>query len=267
MIHQFRDKKQIERKRKIIKNTFFLIIFLLVASLGFFASTGKIFHFIGRPIWQTEKKVDQTLKDNKYLIRTKASVYKDNEGLLADNHDLKASMIDYNILKEENLSLKELFGRKPTSKDLVLSNILTKPNYSPYDTIIIDTGSDVGVNVGNIVYANSSTLTPIGEISMVYSNTSLVTLYTNPGQTTEAMMEGTNTSVDLVGRGGGNFEMSIPIDLPFTKGTNVYLPGLQTEIVAITQDVISSPNDPVKKVLLSSPVNVQSLKWVFVNRE
>ncbi|MEI7688974.1 MAG: rod shape-determining protein MreC [Candidatus Nomurabacteria bacterium] len=267
MIHQFRDKKEIAKKRRLIKNTIFLIFFLLLASLGFFASTGQILHFIGKPIWKVENFISQKAKDDKYLIRTKSSVYKDNEGLLADNRDLKSSMIDYNILKDENVSLKELLGRKPISKDLVLSNILTKPNYSPYDTIIIDIGSDVGINIGNIVYANSSTLTPIGEVSMLYANTALVTLYTNPGQTTEAMMEGTNTSVELVGRGGGNFEMSIPIDLPFVKGTNIYLPGLQTEIVAITQDVISSPNDPVKKVLLSSPVNVQSLKWVFVNRE
>jgi len=32
------------------------------------------------------------------------------------------------------------------------------------------------------------------------------------------------------------------------------------------QDVISSPNDPVKKILLNSPINVQSLKWVFIKR-
>lgn len=267
MIHQFRDKKEIAKKRRLLKNIIFLVFFLLLALLGFFASTGQILHFIGRPIWKIEKSISHGLKDSKYLVRTKSSVYKDNEGLLADNRDLKSSMIDYNILKDENISLKELLGRKPVGKDLVLANILTKPNYSPYDTIIIDMGSNVGVNVGNIIYANSSTLTPLGEISMVYMNTSLVTLYTNPGQTTEAMMEGSNTSVELVGRGGGNFEMSIPIDLPFAKGTNVYLPSLQTEIIAVTQDVISSPNDPVKKVLLSSPVNVQSLKWVFVNRE
>ncbi len=267
MIHQFRDKKEIAKRKRLVKNIIFLIIFLLVAALGFFAKTSNLLHFIGRPIWKIEKSIRESAKDSKYLVRTKASVYKDNEGLLADNRDLKYSMIDYNILKDENISLKELLGRKPVSKDLVLSNILTKPNYSPYDTIIIDAGSDVGVNVGNIVYANSSTLTPIGEISMVYTNTSLVTLYTNPGQTTEAMMDGSNTSVELVGRGGGNFEMSIPIDLPFTKGTNVYLPSLETEIIAVTQDIISSPNDPVKKVLLSSPVNVQSLKWIFINRE
>ena len=265
MIHQFRDKKQIARRKRIIKNTFFLIIFLVVASLGFFASTGRLFHYIGRPFWKAKNSLTQNIRDTGYLVRTKASVYKENENLLNENRELKTSMIDYQIVKDENILLKEMLGRKPTGKDLVLSNILTKPNYSPYDTIVVDIGADRGINVGNLVYSNA--LVPVGEISVVYPNTSLVTLYTNPGQVTEAMMDVSNTSVELVGRGGGNFEMSIPVDLPFTKGTFVYLPNLQTEIVAITQDVISSPNDPIKKVLLSSPVNVQSLKWILVNRE
>jgi rod shape-determining protein MreC len=265
MIHQFRDKRQIANKKRIIKNIIFLIIFLVVALLGIFSYMSGAIHFIGRPIWKIERSISQKLNDVGYIVRTKSSVYKENENLLTENRDLKTSMIDYQILKDENTALKELFGRKPSNKDLVLSNILTKPAYSPYDTITIDIGSDSGIALSDKIYSN--TLVPIGRVSSVYKNTSLVTLYTNPGEVTEAMIEGTNTNVELVGRGGGNFEMSIPVDLPFTKGDFVYLPNLQTEIVATIEDVISSPNDPVKKVLLSSPVNVQSLKWVFVNRE
>jgi cell shape-determining protein MreC len=191
-------------------------------------------------------------------------VYKENENLLQENANLKTSMIDYNILKNENVALKELFNRTLPENNLILSNILTKPNYSPYDTIIIDIGVNEKIATGNKVYSN--VVTPIGEVSEVYKDSSLVTLYSNPGQVTEAMIDGSNTSVELVGRGGGNFEMTIPIDLPYTNGTFVYLPNIETEIVATIEDVISSPNDPVKKVLLSSPVNVQSLKWVFVKK-
>lgn len=265
MIHQFRDKKQIAGKKRLIRNFIFLIIFLVLASLGIFASTSPLVHYIGRPIWKTKTAIVSNLENVGYVVRTKSSVYKENENLLNENRDLKSSMIDYQILKDENIALKETLGRKPINKNLILSNILTKPNYSPYDTITIDIGSDSGLSVGDVVYSNA--LLPLGEVGAVYTNTSLVTLYTNPGQVTEAMIEGTNTSVELVGRGGGNFEMSIPVDLPFTKGALVYLPNLETQIIAVMQDVISLPNDPVKKVILSSPVNVQSLKWVFVERK
>lgn len=265
MIHQFRDKKQIARKRRLIKNIIFLLVFLLVSSFGVFSYISGAIHFIGRPLWKVKNVTVNRLQDIGYVVHTKASIYKQNENLLRENADLKTSMIDYNILKDENISLKELFGRKVPENDLLISNILTKPNYSPYDTIIIDVGSRDNIKIGDKVYSNI--VNPIGKVKTVYVNSSVVTLYSNPGEVTEAMIEGSNISVELIGRGGGNFEMTIPIDLPFTKGTFVYLPNIQTEIVAIIEDVISSPNDPVKKVLLRSNINVQSLKWVFVDRQ
>lgn len=264
MIHQFRDKKQIAKKKKLMRNLILLFIFLILSSLGVFMYSRGFFYTIGRPIWKMKNIATSEVNNLGYITRSKASVYKKNENLSRENSDLKVSMIDYNILKNENIELKESLGRIIPEKNMILSNILTKPNYSPYDTIIIDIGTNSGVNVGNQVYAN--VVTPIGEISVAYSDNSLVTLYSNPGEVTEAMMDGTNTSVELVGRGGGNFEMTIPTDLQFVKGGIVYLPNISSEIIAIIQDVISSPNDPAKKLLLSSPVNVQELKWVFVKR-
>jgi len=262
MIHQFRDKKQIAKKRRLIKNLIFLIIFLLFAYLGIFSYITGTLQFLGKPIWKAKNKVVDVVENQGYIVRTKSSVYKENENLLKENADLKISMIDYNILKNENIALKELFGRTTKESNLVIANILTKPNYSAYDSIIIDVGKNEDMKVGNKVYSN--VVNPIGEVSEVYDGSSLVTLYSNPGKVTNVMIEGTNTNVELIGRGGGNFETIIPIDLPFVKGNSVYLPNLSTEIVAVIEEVISSPNDPVKKLLLSSPINVQTLKWVFV---
>jgi cell shape-determining protein MreC len=264
MIHQFRDKKQIAKKRRLIKNLIFFIVFLIFAGAGIFSYTSGFFHFIGKPMWVAKRAVVNSIENNGYVVRTKASVYKENENLKQENSNLKTSMIDYDIVKDENIKLKELFNRTVPEKKLVISNILTKPNYSPYDTLIIDLGTSDGVSVGDQVYSN--VVTPIGEIGAVYTKTSLVILYSNPGEVTEAMINGTNTSVELVGRGGGNFEMTIPIDLPFTIGSYVYLPNIETEIIATIEDVISSPTDPVKKLLLKSPINVQNLKWVFVKK-
>jgi cell shape-determining protein MreC len=178
---------------------------------------------------------------------------------------LRLSMSDYQILKKENEDLKELLGRLPISKDFVLGNILTKPNHSPYDTIVIDIGSSDNVSEGSLVYANGNI--PIGNIGKVYEKTSLVTLYSNPGQKTEGFMDITNASVLLTGRGGGNFEMIIPVDLTAEKGTVIFLPGNNSEILALVDEIISRPSDPFKKVILSSPVNIQNLKWIQVKKD
>ncbi len=264
MIHQFRDKKQIAKKRRLIKNLIFLVVFLAVALTGIFSYMNGVLHFLGRPIWQAKNVVVDRASDASYLVHTKASIFKQNENLVNENKDLKLRMVDYEILKTENAELKDMFNRGVVAKDFILANILTKPNYSPYDTLIIDIGSNVSIKVGDKVYSN--TVIPIGEITAVYDDTALVTLYSNPGNVTEAMLDGTNTSIELVGRGGGNFETTIPTDLQFVKGGIVYLPDISTEVVAIIEDVISRPTDPAKKLLLSSPVNVQNIKWVFVRK-
>ena len=265
MIYPLRDKKQIARKKKTLRTVVWVVIFFIIVTTGALAWTGRIFVRIGRPIWRAQEIVTDAAKSVGYVARTKASVYAENENLLQENADLKNSMLDYTILKKENDDLKSLVGRLPTDHTFVLGTILSRPNSSPYDTIIIDVGRSTGITTGMYVFANAET--PIGEISNVYANTSVVTLYSNPGRTTEAMLDGSNATVELVGRGGGNFEMSVPLDLSADKGTMVVLPSVQSQIVAVVEDIISTPTDPLKKVLLRTPVNIQNLKWVQVRKE
>ncbi|NTW21855.1 MAG: hypothetical protein HGA42_20790 [Nostocales cyanobacterium W4_Combined_metabat2_030] len=265
MIHQFRDKKQIERKKVIIRNAIGLGLFFVLSVSGVLVWSGKLFNYIGRPIWGVEKIMTDSLYNINYLVRSKSSISQENHNLIEEISALRVSMSDYQILKRENEDLKELLRRLPINKNFVLGNILTKPNHSPYDTIVVDVGINNGLNEGDLVYANGNI--PIGSIGKVYEKTSLVTLYSNPGQKTEGFMDITNASVLLTGRGGGNFEMIIPIDLTAEKGTIIFLPGNNSEILAIVDETISRPSDPFKKVILSSPVNVQNLKWIQVRKD
>jgi cell shape-determining protein MreC len=265
MMHQFLDKKQIIRRKKIIRNVIGFGIFFILSIIGVFSWSGKIFNYVGRPIWGVEKFISDGLYNFNYLFRTKAAISNENHNLITEISDAKLSMVDYQILKNDVNQLKEILGRMPTNPDFILGNILTKPNHSPYDTIIIDIGSSMNIKEGAQVFANGNI--PIGNISRVYDNTSLVSLYTNPGQKTEGFVDVSNASVELIGRGGGNFEMIIPIELPADKGTIILLPGSSNMVLAAIDEVLSKPSDPFKKVILSSPVNVQNLKWVQVKKD
>ncbi len=262
MIYQFRDKKQIKKKKALIRTITICVVFIVLATLGVLTWSGKIFTSIGNPLWKTENNIKSSINSVGYLVRTKASVYKENENLKNENANLALSMVDYKILKTENDQLKELLGRLEQKGKFVISSILTRPNKSPYDTIIIDVGLNNGIAEGMRVYAGVDV--PIGKVDKVYENTSLVMLYSNPGQITEGILDGSNASVELLGRGGGNFEMTIPIDLLSDNGSAVVFPGIHSEVIALIDAVISTPNDPVKKIILHSPVNIQSLKWVEV---
>jgi cell shape-determining protein MreC len=262
MIHQFLDKKQIMKKKKITRNVIGFGLFLILSAFGLLGLFGNFFNYVGRPVWEAQRSIGSSFYNINYFFRSKASISNENHNLIEEISYLRLSMVDYQILKNENNELKEMLGRIEIKNNFVLGNILTKPNHSPYDTIVIDIGSDVGIKEGDFVYANGNI--PIGNIGKIYSRTSLVSLFTNPGQKTEGFAEGTNASVELIGRGGGNFEMIIPIELQVEKGTIIYLPSSTSLVLAIVDEVISSPSDPFKKVILSSPINVQNLKWVEV---
>ncbi len=249
----------------MIRNAIIVAIFLLISITGILTNFGGLFNFIGRPIWRAENNITNTIGNDSYLLRSKASVFAENVELKKENTDLKASMDDYQILKKENDDLKDLLGRLPPKYTFTLANILSRPSTSPYDTIIIDIGNDFGLVGGEQVFGNANV--PIGEISKVYAKDSLVTLYSDANQSTEAMIENSNATVTLVGRGGGNFLMTIPNDLPSDPGTMIVLPNAKTEIIAIVDGVISAPTEPLKRVLLHSPVNIQSIKWVEVKRD
>lgn len=264
MIHQLRDKKQIAKRKTIIRNLVVIGVLVVLSISGFISLSGRAFNVMGKPFWKVENSITRTAHNASYLIRTKSSVFKENDNLIQENLDLKSKMIDYQIIKDENVQLKELLGRVVPGNEFILATILTKPNRSPYDTIIVDAGSNAGVSEGFKVFGNATV--PIGEVSKVYANNSLIMLYSNPGQVTEGVLDGSNTSVELVGRGGGNFEMTIPLDLPSDNGKFVILPNTRSEIIAIIDGVLSTPTDPMKKVILRSPVNIQSLKWVEIKK-
>ncbi len=265
MIHQFRDKKQIMRRKILKRNIIILGLFFILSTIGSFSYFGNLFNYVGRSIWKTEKIINDSLYNFNYLFRTKAAITNENHKLIEEISNIRLTMADYQLLKKEVNGLKEILGRLPGQNNFILGNILTKPNHSPYDTIVIDIGKDMEIKELDKVYANGNI--PVGIISKIYNKTSLVTLYTSPGQKTEGFLDITNASVELIGRGGGNFEMIIPMELFAEKGTIIYLPGNSPEVLAIIDEIISAPTDPFKKVLLSSPVNVQNLKWVQIKKD
>lgn len=263
-MHQFRDKKEIKRKKRLTRVIIILVLFLVLSFSGILGVFSKFFNYVGRPIWESKKVAVSEVNDIVYLFKNKKNLLLENEKIKEENSNLKIRMIDYQILKDENNKLKELLGRIPSKHNFILGSILSKPNNSPYDTLVIDIGENDDIQEGLMVYINGNV--PIGIIDKVYPKTALVLLYSNPGKVTDGVIEGSNINVSLTGRGGGNFEMSIPFEIVVSNGTMITLPDIESEVLAIVEEDISNPTDPIKKIILRSPVNIQNEKWVEVKK-
>ena len=264
MIYQLPNKKQIIRKKKLIKVIIILALFLVLVFSGVLNIFVKLVNYVGYPIWQAKKVVVEGGSNFSYLTRSKSSSLEDIKLLQKENYNLKIEMINYKILEKENAELKTLLGRIPAHNNWILASTLVKPGNSPYDTMIIDLGSKNGIKEKDKVYANGDI--PVGTISKVYSQTSQVELYSNPGRTTRAVIDGSNTDVNLVGRGGGNFEMAVPFGLDVSTGTVVKLPGINSEIIAIVDKEAIDKTNPDKKIILHAPVNIQNQEWVLIKK-
>ena len=258
------DKKI--RRSKFLKYALFaaLALFLFYFRAGIWNGLSRFSAFVFRPVFVLGNSAGEKMSELGAYFYSKNSLSLENEDLKTRLLAQEAQIANYNSLADENTKLKEILARKPEKADFLLSAVLSKPDKSPYDTLIIDAGSNLGVKLGAKVFALGNI--PIGYVAGVYQNTSRVILFSNPGESTEVAVGGKDTFMELLGRGGGNFEMILPRDFTIEAGTEVSLPGINPFVVATVKSIISDPRDAYQKALLISPVNVFELKFVEIEK-
>lgn len=256
------DRKSTKRKFIKIFIVAVFIFLLLYFKDGIFGTFSRVAHFIFRPALSVGQNAGEEL--SLVSLQSRRSLLEQNEILKQELEVLNAKLASYESILAENIRLREILGRKNENVEVVLANILSKPNRSPYDTLLIDAGANQGIMNGKLVLALG--FLPIGRVAETFSDSAKVVLFSSPGQKTEVIISGGNIFLEIVGRGGGNFEAVLPRDMELPQGTEAMLPGANGGLIGMVETTISDPRDAFKKVLLSSPVNIQELKFVQVER-
>ena len=266
------DKRKKRKKfLKLLGLVLALVIFIYFQN-PIFRGLSYAAQIVFRPFLSAGESVGGKFFSCGGYFQFKKSLQRENENLKLKLSEMEAQIANWGILSDENIKLKEIFGRSE-NRELILAAILAKPDRSPYDTLILDVGSEEGIEARSIVYAFGNI--PIGKVSDVYPGSSKAILFSNPGEKTEVLVSlgrspsgeaGKDIFMQVVGRGGGNFEMTLPRDLVLEKGTEVQLPGLAPRALAIVETILSDPRDAFQKALLVSPVNIQELKFVEIEK-
>lgn len=243
----------------------FLIIFLFYFRSGLFYELSFVGHIFFRPVLVVANNINNKLSKISLLFVSKNSLLVENQDLKNKLNEQESLMANYNSVLDENIKIKEIFGRKNDKTPMILATILSKPNQSPYDILVIDSGAEQRIKTGNMVFAFGNV--PIGRVAEVYSSSSKVVLFSTNKEKTQVILSGKDIFLEVTGRGGGNFEMILPRDFVLQKGDQVILPGINPRVLAVFETIISDPRDSFEKALLASPVNVQELKFVEVERE
>jgi len=257
------DKKIRRKKFLQVFVIFCLLFFLIYFRSDIFNGLSFMGQIIFRPVLILGNNIGEKFSNISSFFYSKNILLENNTNLRLDLNEKETMLSNYNSILAENIQMKEILGRKIEKTNMVISAILSKPNRSLYDTLIIDTGTKDSISEGKRVFAFGNI--PIGRIVEVYSDSSKVILFSSPGEKTEVVVS-KDIFMQVIGRGGGNFEMNLVKDIVLERGMEVILPGIHPYVLGIVETVISDPREFFQKVLLVSPVNIQELKFVEIEK-
>lgn len=248
---------------------------LWIGLIGFVLFIGVLFfNFIGVPGWVHMSM--QSLSRPFLVFRSEAlahsegfwggfssrkSLAEENNNLREELDMLRAHVRRMDSVVAENRQLKSLLGRFEYT-DSVMGNVLSALKASPYDTFIIDVGTEEGITVGDQVRTMGDEA--LGFVNEVTRKSAHVVLYSGAGQEHEARILPNNIPITLRGQGGGVFIFQASQEYLFQKGDVIVLNGQSTIPVGFVIEAEADSNDAFQKVSVRVPTNISVLTRVMV---
>lgn len=261
-MNYLQNKRIRTRQGKLIVTLILLVLTFIIILTRLPVRSGGIFGTLAKPIWRVGNVLSDSVHSIGLFSKPKQTLISENQTLQEKILELNAQVAGFQILEKENQDLKQILERKPQGTRMVLAGVLAIPTRTPYDTVIIDAGSEEGIAKDQIVFAYSTIA--IGTISEVYTHTSKVTLFSSPGVIFDGLLINDNTHIETKGNGGGNLEATLPREVSVEIGEVMVTPGTTGHTVATVGKIVSDPRDPFQKVILVSPINMNQLRFVEV---
>lgn len=252
-------KNEYANRKSKNKPIIFVITFLLIVLITHTINPKfipSIFSYLFSPFWKVESDIRY---GNEYINH--ADLIKKIDQIERDMQYKDALIKSAELLKKENEELKSILNRKE-NKNLVLAQILKKPPYSFYDTLILDVGEKDKIEKGNLVYIGATI--PIGIVDEVYEDTCKIKLYSTPKEKFDALVGPKNIEITAFGKGAGVFEAQLPRDAFISEGDMVSIPSISNSFVGVVKKIVFEPSSPFSTILFSQPININELKWVEI---
>lgn len=251
-------------------------IFRSAAALVLFAALMMLFHFFypralreatyraAAPVWRAEGFVRDTATRLLLHFSSKEALIRENEGLRRAFAERERTLLDRTLLAEENRALKETLGRR--GKEVrILAALLAAPPRSPYDSVILDAGSEEGIAAGDEVLFGSVVL---GRVVTLFSRTAIAELFSTAGVKTAVLIlhKGKGIPAEAEGVGGGAFIAVLPKELLIAEGDPVVMPGLNPTLFALVETIESDVSDSFQTMYFKNPVSVGELRFLEVRK-
>lgn len=259
-----------EKKKGLFTKTFIvvLIVSMIIITVRIFVP--NLFTDISQSMsvlfWKNKNSSVENITNSAQFLRSKKSLIAENNELTLKVKELEFNLLELDFLKQENEFIKKFFGRETFNmENSILGLVLSRPNVSPYDTFVIDIGKNSGIKENNNVYVDGNIL--IGKVDKVYKNTSIVKLFSSPGEINQVFIGLQNILANAIGRGGGNFIVELPRGSEIKEGDIVTMQGIDIKLFAIVEEVENNSSNPFITIFFKNPVNLNNIKWVIVKKQ
>jgi len=254
------------RNRKLILSGALVALILIVIIFGNFSFgiIDKPIMYIIRPFFKAQNVFGSWWQNLKIEFNEKKSLQKENAILREKNIEMETKIARSEILEKENAILKNTFS-DDEKQNFLLASVIFRPPMTPYDILIIDSGSDNGIREGMQVSAFGNVL--LGYVADLFPNTSKIKLISSFGEETNIVLESSGVPAIAIGRGGENFEIMLPRAIKVDVGERIITLGKRPMLIGIVEKIEHQSADPFQKIIFRLPVNIQYLSHVFLLKQ
>ena len=259
MMNSYRQNKS-RNGRLLVITTLVVFLFALDILTG-----GSIRHLLrGGVVVMAEwsGRVGASIKGSG-LLATRASLEAKNRVLSEQLTQYEERAGGFEALRTENEELRalvHLIESLPSGTEGMTAPVVSSIRSSPYGTFLIGAGDSDGIARGSLVLTSGGF--GVGTVTDTGAHTAVVTEVFAPSATIEAIVG--SASISAAGSGGGNARASVPRALSITVGQPVVAPAFGQRPIGIVGNVASSSASASQDVSIVLPVNLASLKYVYI---
>ena len=257
------------------KTFFWFAISVAVLAGLFFLQTRGYLAYLEYGILQAPRPLVGLLKtglrpvngffSNLWSLKT---IVSENAQLRDQVNELQQKLVDYHSLLRDNETLRSELGFAKTAPfQLKPCSVLSVDPQGLSDTVIINCGEKDGVREGQAVISQGHL---VAKILYVGQLTSTAILITNPQTSIDARLADSETTGVVKGSfGSGLFIDLVSQNSLLPKGSLVVTAGINSKIpknivIGEIADLLSQPNDLLKKATVISPIKFRQLSFVFI---
>ncbi len=263
-----RNTNEKDKRKKILIGVLIALILAVVVFRDFsFRILSQPFFYAAHPLFKFKKNFGEWKNKIENGFAEKNLLSEENKILREKMMDLETKISLLKNLEKENDTLKSVFSSEGLNRlrednKFILASIIYRPPFTPFDFIIIDSGSENGIEEGMIVSAFGNVL--LGYTEDIFTDSSKIKMISSFGEETNVILEFSQTPAIAFGRGAENLEITLPKAVAAEIGERVMTLGKYPLLVGFIERIERQTTDPYQKIILRLPVNIQYLGQVFI---